>query len=286
MEDSGAAEVADLLVRWEGREPHVLILQGMPGGAKGASAAEVARGLVTEIERCRAEQTRCIEHISDGRPDSFGAWLGLSDWLHEEIMIEQEQGYEAFLRSKVAIVPACGRTVEPGDIHPMLFPFQRDLVRWSVRKGRAALFADTGLGKTFMSLEWARLTGANRTLFVAPLSVARQTIKEAVKIGLDVRSFQEYVPGASDTRSTPFWITNYERLDNAPPELFDAVVLDESSILKSLDGKTRSKLIAMFGHTPYRLCCTATPAPNDIAEIANHAEFLGIMSRVDMLATF
>ena len=133
---------------------------------------------------------------------------------------------------------------------------------------------------TFMQLEWARLLG-QRTLIVAPLSVARQTVREAMKIGQTIhytRSGDDLIDGIN--------ITNYEMLEHFDPSAFGAVVLDESSILKGLDGKTRQRLTEMFSDTPYRLCCTATPAPNDIAEIANHAEFLGIMSRVEMLAAF
>jgi DNA modification methylase len=188
--------------------------------------------------------------------------------------------YQAFLKQKQLVFRSTGKECQPEDVTPKLFPFQRDLVMWSIRKGRAAIFADTGLGKTFMQLEWARLM-AERTLILAPLSVARQTVNEGKKIGVDVhytRSGDDIVDGIN--------ITNYEMIDHFNPDDFKAVVLDESSILKSLDGKTRQKLTEMFGNTPYRLACTATPAPNDIAEIANHAEFLGIMSRVEMLASF
>lgn len=188
--------------------------------------------------------------------------------------------YEQFIESKRLYVKSHGPEVAPDAIHPLLFPFQRDLTRWAIRKGRTAIFADTGLGKTFMQLEWSRLIG-HRTLIIAPLSVARQTVREARKLGLSVhytRSGDDLHPGIN--------ITNYEMLGNFDADAFDAAVLDESSILKSLDGKTRQRLTEMFAETPYRLCCTATPAPNDIAEIANHAEFLGIMSRADMLATF
>lgn len=188
--------------------------------------------------------------------------------------------YEAFLAEKKPTVAATGPIVEAVDIHPKLFGFQRDLVRWSVRKGRAALFADTGLGKTFMQLEWARLIGG-RSLIVAPLSVARQTRAEAGKLGLDV-----HYTRSGDDLSDGINITNYEMLEHFDPAAFTSVVLDESSILKSLDGKTRSRLIAMFGETPYRLCCTATPAPNDIAELGNHAEFLGVMTHSEMLSAF
>ena len=188
--------------------------------------------------------------------------------------------YPDFLSSKCVLAPQCGLTVQDSDIHPMLFPFQRDLTRWAIRKGRAAILADTGLGKTIMQLEWARLISKGKpALIVAPLSVARQTIREAQRIALTVvyeRAGQVH----------PLTITNYEMVEKFDPHDFTAVVLDESSILKAIDGKTRAKLTEMFSATPNRLCCSATPAPNDIAEIANHAEFLGIMSRPDMLATF
>jgi DNA modification methylase len=189
--------------------------------------------------------------------------------------------YGEFLAGKRRIAPTLGRGIAAGDIHPVLFPFQRDLVRWSVRKGRAALFADTGLGKTLMQLEWARLLG-ERTLIVAPLSVARQTARIGRDmLGLDVH----YTRNGSDL-SGLLNITNYEMVEHFDPALFGAVVLDESSILKSLDGKTRSKLCEMFADTPYRLACTATPAPNDIAEIGNHSEFLGILPHHEMLSAF
>jgi DNA modification methylase len=188
--------------------------------------------------------------------------------------------YDAFLKDKAVIVGAAGRDCSVDEVHPLLFPFQRDIVAWAVRKGRCAIFADTGLGKTFMQLEWARLIG-KRTLIIAPLSVARQTAVEAEKIGLSVpyvRRWQDAVGQLS--------ITNYEMLDHFEPEAFEAVVLDESSILKALDGKTRQKLTESFASTPYRLACTATPAPNDTAEIGNHAEFLGVMPQHEMLAAF
>ena len=186
--------------------------------------------------------------------------------------------YAAFLESKKLMVSAHGPAIEPGAVNPTLFPFQRDLVTWAVRKGRAALFADTGLGKTFMQLEWARLIG-QRTLIVAPLSVARQTAREASKLGISVHYTRgDLFDGIS--------ITNYEMVEHFDPANYGAVVLDESSILKALDGKTRRRLTEMFAETPYRLCCTATPAPNDISEIGNHAEFLGVMAHHEMLSAF
>ena len=188
--------------------------------------------------------------------------------------------YTEFLATKRLTVAPAGISVDADDIHPALFPFQRDLTRWAARKGRAAIFADTGLGKTGMQVEWARLVSTKRALIVAPLSVAKQTVREAERmLGVQV------VYSRGETLH-PITITNYEMLDRFNPDDFDAVVLDESSILKSMDGKTRQKLTEMFASTPYRLCCTATPAPNDITEIANHAEFLGIMSRAEMLSAF
>ena len=187
--------------------------------------------------------------------------------------------YRAFLAGKRAAAPTVGIEIAEGQMSPWLFPFQRDLVRWAVRKGRAAIFADTGLGKTRMQLEWARLVD-EPTLILAPLSVARQTAAEAERIGIDA------VYARSEADSARITITNYEMVDRFDVSKRRAVVLDESSILKATEGVTRNKLIDLFRDTPYRLCCTATPAPNDIQEITNHSDFLGIMPRRDVLATF
>ena len=189
--------------------------------------------------------------------------------------------YQSFLESKKLIVPSIGRVVTDDLLSAVLFPFQRDLVRWSLRKGRAALFCDTGLGKTAMQLEWGRHAAA-RTLILAPLAVAQQTVREGEKFGIPVT----YARRQEDAPAAGITITNYEMLSHFDPDAFGAVALDESSILKAFEGKTRTALIEAFRKTPMRLCCTATPAPNDIAEIANHAEFLGVMSRVEMLAAF
>lgn len=188
--------------------------------------------------------------------------------------------YQEFLAGKRAAAPSAGIEVAQEALHEKLFPFQRALVQWALRKGRAAVFADTGLGKSFIQIEWARLTG-QRTLILAPLSVARQTVNEAQKIGVEVhytRNGNDLIDGIN--------ITNYEMLEHFNPADFGAVVLDESSILKSMDGKIRTKLIEMFADVPFRLACTATPAPNDITEIANHAEFLGVMKQREMLSSF
>jgi hypothetical protein len=132
-----------------------------------------------------------------------------------------------------------------------------------------------------MQLEWARLV-ADSTLIVAPLSVARQTVREAAKLDQIVH----YVRTPDDIDGDGVWITNYEMVHQFDPSVFGAVVLDESSILKNVDGSTRQRLTAMMAHVPYRLACTATPAPNDVAELCNHAEFLGVMPRNEMLAAY
>jgi len=188
--------------------------------------------------------------------------------------------YGEFLRSKRILNKTVGPEIQADDINAILFPFQSDIVKWAARKGRCAVFADTGLGKTFIQLEWARIV-SRRCILVAPLSVARQTIREAEKLGLVVN----YCRASSEVKDG-LNITNYEMIDRLDPSLFDTIVLDESSVLKSIDSKTKAKLLKLYKDTPYRLCCTATPAPNDIAEIANHSEFLGIMTRNDMLASF
>ncbi len=188
--------------------------------------------------------------------------------------------YAEFLTSKAVIAQSQGIKVIDGDINPILFPFQRDLVRWAARKGRSAIFADTGLGKTFMQLEWARLIG-KRSLVIAPLTVARQTVNEGRKLGLDVHYTRD-----GDDLADGINITNYEMIEHFRPVDFNAVVLDESSILKSIAGKTRKKLTRLFVDTPYKLCCTATPAPNDYIELGNHVEFLGVCKAQEMLAMF
>jgi DNA modification methylase len=190
-----------------------------------------------------------------------------------------DRAYHEFLSSKLPRPVSAGTDV--AEIHPALFPFQQDIVRWATRRGRAAVWADTGLGKTLMQLEWARHSGS-RALIVAPLAVAEQTIEEAQrKLGLTVRFCSD--PPSEDG----LWITNYQKLHRfVGRHSFDAIVLDESSILASLDGATRTLLIREFSSIPRRLCCTATPVPNDITEVANHSEFLGVLPRTEVLAHF
>ncbi len=191
--------------------------------------------------------------------------------------------YLHVLTEKLEAWNPCGKAIELDDTHESLFPFQKAIVAWACAMGRAAVFADCGLGKTRLQLEWARLVApAGRSLIFAPLTVAEQTIEEARSIGLVV----SYVQSHEQVAGPGLYITNYERAHKFDGRDFEAVVLDESSILKNFEGKTRNAMIERFESTPYRLACTATPAPNDVVEIANHAEFLGIKKRVEMLATF
>lgn len=187
--------------------------------------------------------------------------------------------YEQFLKTKQIKFSSKGKEVDHSDINPSLFDFQRDIVVWALRKGRAAVFAGTGLGKTLMQCEWARHIG--NVLIFAPLSVAYQTVSEGAKFGIKVK----YCADQSEVEDG-ICITNYDRLDKFDLTTFDGIVLDESSILKSMDGKTRTTLIKSCQSIQYKLACTATPAPNDITELCNHAEFLGIMRQKEMLATF
>ena len=192
--------------------------------------------------------------------------------------------YDEFIESKSVTARPAGFDVDCNEMNPALFDWQQDITRWAVRRGRAALFEDCGMGKTIQELEWAQQVSAHtggRVLILAPLAVAAQTVAEGARFGYGVthcRSQEDVQDGIN--------ITNYEMLHRFTASGFAGVVLDESSILKSHDGKYRTMLIDSFRDTPYKLACSATPAPNDYMEFGNHAEFLGIMSRVEMLAMF
>ena len=186
--------------------------------------------------------------------------------------------YKNFLASKAPRAAEFGLTPNPMPDH--LFDYQRDCVAFAIKQGRSALFLDTGLGKTACMLEWAsQCVGDGMAIILTPLAVARQIEREGIRWGYDIRVIRdqsEAKPGIN--------VCNYDRLDKLDCEKFEAVVLDESSILKSLHGSTRKELTERFSETRFRLCCTATPAPNDHMELGNHAEFLGIMSGQEMLA--
>lgn len=192
--------------------------------------------------------------------------------------------YKEFIKSKLTEVKASGFDSDVSTYNKNLFDWQRDIVHWALKKGKACLFEDCGLGKTLQQLSFAeevyKHTGGN-VLILAPLAVATQTKNEGLKFGIDVticRKQEDVKDGIN--------ITNYEMIDHFDESQFTGIVLDESSILKNSTGATRIALTEKFKDTPYKLCCTATPAPNDFMEIGNHAEFLGIMTQVEMLATY
>jgi DNA modification methylase len=185
--------------------------------------------------------------------------------------------YQQFLNTKIITHPSAGKSI--ADLHPKLFHFQRDIVRWAARKGRAAIFADCGLGKTPMQLQWAQSLKV-KTLILAPLAVAPQTVREGSKFDVEV-CYQR-----KPERDADITITNYELLEHFDCGKYEAVILDESSILKHFEGKFRNLIIERFADTPYKLACTATPAPNDFMELGNHSEFLGNLTRTEMLAMF
>ena len=190
--------------------------------------------------------------------------------------------YQAFLQTKRVIAHSVGIDVPLASLHEKLFLFQQDIVHWALRRGRAAIFAECGLGKSFMQLVWAHIVAQQSggdVLILAPLAVASQTIAEGEKLGIVVHTCRSQVdvrPGVN--------IANYEVLHHFDASHFTGIVLDESSILKSYMGKTKRALVEAFAHTSYRLACTATPAPNDVMELGNHSEFLGVMPSNEMIA--
>lgn len=189
----------------------------------------------------------------------------------------------AFLEEKKANIVKSGFEMTDEELNPKLFEFQKYCVKRALRSGRFALFEDCGLGKTLQQLEWAHHVSLHEqkpVLILAPLAVIGQTIKEGVKFGYEVSEYQ------ADAHGPKIYITNYDNIDNVDATAFCGVVLDESSILKNFTGKTRTQLIEMFHKTPYKLACTATPSPNDTTELCNHAEFLNVMSRAEMLAMY
>ena len=192
--------------------------------------------------------------------------------------------YEEFIESKTIEFKNYGFDIDKENLNPMLFDFQKDIVRWALKKGRAAIFADCGLGKTPMQLEWANQIykrEGGKILILAPLAVATQTQREGEKFHIPVNICESQADVKEGIN-----ITNYEKLEKFVANEFIGVVLDESSILKSFTGKVRNTIIDNFRHTPYKLACTATPAPNDYMELGNHSEFLGVMTRSEMLSMY
>ena len=193
--------------------------------------------------------------------------------------------YLTFLDQKVRMAPAVGFDPVDSLMPAAIKPFQRDIVTWACRRGRAAVFAGTGLGKTIQELTWAQQvtehTGG-RVLLFTPLAVAEQTVAEAAKFGIDGVAYAK----DEASISTPIVVTNYDRRQHFDPTDFAGVVLDESGIIKDHDSRTRNDLTDACRDVPYLLCGSATPAPNDWTELGQHAEFLNVMSAKEMLAMF
>lgn len=189
--------------------------------------------------------------------------------------------YAEFLARKHISDPSTGITRRV-NLPEYLKPHQHDIIAWALRRGRSAIFAGTGLGKTLMELVWAKEVAAETrrpVLILAPLAVSHQHVREGNKFGISAT-----VVSAPSTETID--ITNYQKVDRFDLSEFGGVALDESSILKNTDGKYRNQLIDECASVPFRLAATATPAPNDFMELGNHAEFLGVMSYTDMLSTF
>ena len=192
--------------------------------------------------------------------------------------------YEEFLNNKRFVLESSGFDIDTSELNPKLFQYEKDVVRWALKKGKACIFSDCGTGKTAMQLEWAQKVHKHTNgmiLILAPLAVAEQTKREGEKFGIDVKVCEK-----QDDCVNGINITNYEKLDRFVANKFVGVVLDESSILKSYSGKVRTSIINNFHEVPYKLACTATPAPNDYMELGNHSEFCGVMTRAEMLSMF
>ena len=191
------------------------------------------------------------------------------------------QNYQDFLQNKKQISGMFG--FKPLSIPDYLFDFQKYLLEWSLKKGRSAIFADTGLGKTIMQLVWAdnviRKTNKN-VLILTPLAVSTQTIAEGEKFGIESKRSRDGKPKGKIT------VTNYQQLEKFDPDDFNALVCDESSILKNFSGQTKTNIIRFSCKMPYRLLCTATPSPNDFTELGNSSEALGELRYMDMLDQF
>ena len=189
--------------------------------------------------------------------------------------------YLNFLDQKQKTHVLSGFDIEESQLNNSMFDFQKFIVKRALKAGKYAIFADCGLGKTLMQLEWAHKVNQHTNkpvLILAPLAVAGQTVKEGSKFNIDVCKY--------DGGNSPIQISNYEQLENIDCSIFSGIVLDESSILKNFEGATKKLILDLFAKTPYKLACTATPSPNDPMELGNHSEFLDVMSRNEMLAMY
>lgn len=191
--------------------------------------------------------------------------------------------YKEFLKEKTKTHISSGFDIEESELSSHLYDFQKFAVKWALKLGRACLFEDCGLGKTLQFLEFAYQTSKHTnkpSLILSPLAVVGQTIQEANEFNMMCELLK------SDVFGVGVYITNYEQIDNIDVSQFDTIILDESSILKGKDSKTKNKLMDLFCNHPYKLCCTATPSPNDHMELGNHSQFIGSMSYLEMLAMY
>ena len=198
----------------------------------------------------------------------------------DDLKPRRRMNYATFLESKRSSRSPSVIEIDKDDLNEALFPFQRDLIQWALAKSRAAVFADTGMGKTLMQLEWAKQIAERadgRVLILSPLAVSHQTVLEGSKFGIEIQRSMD------GTISSPITVTNYERLHYFDPSDFAAVVCDESGILKSFDGSRRRAITVFMRKIPYRLLCSATPAPNDYIELGTSSEALGELGYTDML---
>jgi DNA modification methylase len=182
--------------------------------------------------------------------------------------------YLKFLETKQKSIITSGFDINENELNNAMFDFQKFIVKRALNAGKYAIFADCGLGKTLMQLEWAKQVNiyTNKpVLILAPLAVVGQTKQEGIKFGIDMSNIH---------------VKNYEQLENINCSIYSGIVLDESSILKNFEGATKKLILDLFSHTPYKLACTATPSPNDPMELGNHSEFLDVMSRNEMLAMY
>lgn len=202
--------------------------------------------------------------------------------MQKEIKQHEHQGdavltndsYLDFLKSKQKNHMMSGFDIDDNQLNSKMFPFQKFIVKRALKAGKYAIFADCGLGKTLMQLEWASQVcreTKKKVLILAPLAVVGQTIQEGGKFGIDMQNID---------------VQNYEQLDNIDCSVYSGIVLDESSILKNFEGAIKKQIIDNFAQTPYKLACTATPSPNDPMELGNHSEFLDVMGRNEMLAMY
>jgi superfamily II DNA or RNA helicase len=188
--------------------------------------------------------------------------------------------YRQFIASRAPVTAKAG--FDPRQINPAAKAHQDTVIRFALERGKSAAFLDTGLGKSFIELEYARQCGdetGKPSLILTPLAVAGQMVREGHKFNIDARQIRE-----QDQVGQGVMVANYERLPKLDPSAFGAVILDESSILKSYAGRTRALIEEAFQNTPYKLAATATPSPNDHTELGNHAEFLGVMRQQEMLS--